>query len=129
MKKIIIAEDVPCVLEINLGYLSDACNKHRIKVKIDVAYNGKDLLAKVLKKDYDLILTDNKMMGHDGLEAIKNIRLLEKEMHRNKTPIYMIASSSSLEEALKAGATGYVYKGDHQEFQERIKEIILKHLK
>ena len=117
VKKVIIADDMRearillCAMVEN--YVPDA--------SIDSVDNGKTLVQKVKEGDYDLILTDYHMgQGMDGIEAIKAIREFNK-----KAPIYMISGSSKLEEALKAGATGYLEKPFKS---KEIQEITSKHL-
>ncbi|MGM0508729.1 MAG: response regulator [Fusobacteriota bacterium] len=101
-KKIIIAEDD----RINQKLVQRLCSSRGLKV--DAAYNGVDLLDKITKKDYDLILMDIQMPGLDGVNATKEIRKRGLE-----TPIVAVTAFSKKEDEeyfLKIGMDGYISK-------------------
>ena len=116
-KRVIVADDEVNIRDF-LCILVESCVPD---AKIDSVADGDSLVQKVMEGDYDLILTDYEMgPGMNGVDAIKAIRAIN-----TKVPIYMISSSSKLEEALNAGATGYLEKPFEN---ERIQEIASKHL-
>lgn len=47
--------------------------------KVDTAINGNEGLLKYKKNDYDIVISDIKMPGMDGVEMVKEIRSLSKE--------------------------------------------------
>ncbi len=72
------------------------------------ASNGQELLKKVRKYDYDVVLLDISMPGRDGLDVLKQLRTM-----RHNLPVLML--SIFPEElygvrSLKAGASGYLTK-------------------
>jgi DNA-binding NarL/FixJ family response regulator len=74
----------------------------------DEASNGRELLEKVRKKDYDVIVLDITMPGGSGIEALNQLRI-----EKPKLPV--LALSIHPEEQygkrmLKAGASGYLTK-------------------
>ncbi len=92
--------------------------------EIDQVSDGESLVERVREGQYSLVLTDYNMgEGRmSGTDAITRIRGFDKQM-----PIYMVSSSSKREEALSAGATGYISKID--EIEARIVQIAREHLK
>jgi DNA-binding NtrC family response regulator len=83
------------VLERN-GYRVTACK------------DGAAGLAELAKGDFDLVLTDLKMPGVDGMEVLRRVR----EKHAD-VPVVMITGHATLDsavEAMKAGAYHYIAK-------------------
>ncbi len=74
----------------------------------DEASEGKKAIFFVKVNDYDLVLMDWNMPGLSGLEVVKEIRALGKEV-----PIIMVTTNSEksqVVEAIKAGANNYIVK-------------------
>ncbi|MEX0600069.1 MAG: response regulator [Rhodothermales bacterium] len=66
---ILLAEDHPVNREVAEHIL------HRLGYDVDVAVDGREVLAAVRKKDYPLILMDLRMPEIDGFEATRRIHL------------------------------------------------------
>ena len=70
--------------------------------------SGEDGLAAIQKNAFDLILTDLKMPGIDGIEVLRHIRATTPDV-----PVIMITGHATLDsavEAMKAGAYHYIAK-------------------
>ena len=75
---------------------------------VEVAQNGPDAIEKIEKDVFDLVLTDLKMPGIDGIELLKVIRGMRPEV----TVVLMTAYGSieTAVEAIKMGANDYITK-------------------
>jgi DNA-binding NtrC family response regulator len=70
--------------------------------------NGEDALAELTKSRFDLVLTDLKMPGLDGMDVLRRVRIDTPD-----TPVIMITGHATLDsavEAMKAGAYHYLAK-------------------
>jgi len=103
--KILLAEDDEMIEKITSYYL------HRSGHDVDVAHNGSEALQKFNNKQYDLILMDVQMPEMDGLQAVKEIRRLEKEKDIiGHTTIIAITTNANKAECIEAGVDGYARK-------------------
>jgi two-component system, NarL family, invasion response regulator UvrY len=78
------------------------------KVSFAEAVNAAELLARVRKEKWDLVLLDINMPGRSGLEGLVEIKKL-----RPALPVVILSMFSEREyalRALKAGAVGYLNK-------------------
>ena len=75
---------------------------------VDSSYDGTMALEKVGKNDYDLMLTDLKMEGMNGIELMEKV----KEVSPGIIVIIMTAYASveSAVEAMRRGAADYIVK-------------------
>ena len=72
------------------------------------AGNGQEVLEKIARKEYDLILLDIAMPGRDGLEILKDLKL-----QKPKLPVLILSMFPEEQyalRALKSGASGYLTK-------------------
>jgi two-component system, NarL family, invasion response regulator UvrY len=72
------------------------------------AGNGQEVLEKVGRKEYDLILLDIAMPGRDGLEILKDLKF-----QKPKLPVLILSMFPEEQyalRALKSGASGYLTK-------------------
>jgi len=119
----IIAENNPFTRRALLGVLKRTSQEEEVEVEIDEVSNGRELVEKVSKNNYHLILTDCGMLGADGLSTIRKIRGYDEAV-----PIYMLSWRNIPEEALEAGATKFFYKGAGPgEIIEDVRNAIVNH--
>jgi two-component system, NarL family, invasion response regulator UvrY len=74
----------------------------------DEAENGQEVLCKMTKKNYDLILLDISMPGRSGLEIMEEIKTMQP-----KLPVLILSMHPEEQYAvrmLRAGAAGYLTK-------------------
>jgi DNA-binding NtrC family response regulator len=76
--------------------------------KVAVTYSGQDALKKIESEDVDLVITDLKMEGLDGMQVLERALYLRP----NLRVILMTAFASveSAVEAMKKGASDYIVK-------------------
>jgi DNA-binding NarL/FixJ family response regulator len=75
----------------------------------DEAINGQELLNKIQKNDYDMVILDISMPGRNGLDA-----LVELKNIKPKLPVLVLSMHPEEQYALRAyksGASGYLTKG------------------
>jgi len=105
--RVLLAEDDPIAQRIVFKQLSKA------GMQVDITVNGESAWKKVQDQTYDLLLTDIRMPGMDGIELTKKIRMLET--HANKPRLLIIGlSAHALEdvvsECLEAGMDHFMTK-------------------
>ncbi|MBI5810005.1 MAG: response regulator transcription factor [Deltaproteobacteria bacterium] len=104
MIKILIADDHPIIRKGLRHVLSDSAEA----VVVDEADNGRLVLDKVRKNDYDVILLDISMPGMSGLDILRQIRDVKP-----KLPVLILSMHPEEQYAvrvLRAGASGYLTK-------------------
>jgi DNA-binding NarL/FixJ family response regulator len=75
---------------------------------IDEASTGQEVLEKVFKKEFDVVLLDISMPGKSGLEILKELK-----SHRSKLTVLVLSMHPEEQYAVqvfKAGASGYLTK-------------------
>lgn len=106
-----MSEDAPRILLIDdeaiaLANLSHVFEKEGYQVT--ACQDGESGLAEMQKQEFDLVLTDLKMPGIDGMDVLRHIRETTPEI-----PVIMITGHASLDsavDAMKAGAYHYISK-------------------
>jgi len=92
--------------------------------EIDEAEDAETLLKKVLKGNYNLVITDLSMPGRSGMEALQQIKL-----YYPKLPVLILSGQPEEQYAvrvLKAGASGYLSKDcATEEFTKAINTVML----
>ena len=104
MIRILIADDHPVVLK----GLKDIIAETSDMTVADEASAGMEVIDKVRKNDYDVVLLDISMPHIDGLEALKQIK-----GERPKLPVLILSiypEGKYAVRALRAGASGYLTK-------------------
>jgi CheY-like chemotaxis protein len=119
---ILLAEDNISNQQIIILYI-----KNEVK-KVDVAFNGKEVLEKFGHAKYDLILMDIQMPIMDGIKATQKIREIEQSTNAH-TPVIAVTANAfpeDKERCMAAGMDGYISKP----FQpEELLELMRNHLK
>ena len=104
MIKILIADDHPIVRK---GLREIIEETPGMKV-IDEASNGQEVLEKVSRKNFDVVLLDISMPGRSGLDILRDIKRQEPKL------VVLVLSMHPEEQyavqALKEGASGYLTK-------------------
>ena len=104
MTKILVADDHPIVRQGLKQILSD----YPDLTIADEAGTGQDVLAKVGKKDFDIVLLDISMPGRNGLDILKELKT-----KKPKLPVLVLSIHPEDQYAvrvLKLGAAGYLTK-------------------
>lgn len=116
MIDVLITDDYPVVrqgLKMTLGLCPHIGT-------IDEAGNSKEMLSKIAKHDFQVLLLDILMPGRSGIAVLKEIKTLKPDL-----AVLMISSFSEEEYAVKSirlGASGYITKSSPSE--ELIKAVM-----
>lgn len=96
---------------------------------IDEASDGTEALQKLVRKKYDLVISDWNMMPMTGLQLLQFIRTDQTYNHK-KVPFIMVTAESKVEnimEAKKAGVDNYIVKPfNASTMEEKIKSTLVK---
>ena len=104
--KILVVDDTVMNLTVVKGLLKPT------KIKIETAESGFECLKLVEIKKFDIIFLDHRMPGIDGIETLKRMKKLEKNLNKN-TPIISLtanAVSGARKIYLDAGFQDYLTK-------------------
>ena len=104
MIKILVADDHPIVRQ----GLKQILSEYPDLSVADEAGTGKDVLVKVGKKDFDIVLLDISMPGRNGLDILKDLKA-----KKPKLPVLVLSIYPEDQYAvrvLKLGAAGYLTK-------------------
>ncbi len=107
IKRILSIDDQASICQMIQFTMSDLSDE-QVEYEVDVASDGASGLDMAKKKQYDLIITDQKMPGDvDGLTVIRSLKAMPE--YKN-TPIVMLTMETT--EAMKnaarsVGATGF----------------------
>jgi CheY-like chemotaxis protein len=90
-----------------------------------IATSGTEAIEKFKNSNFDLIVSDVRMPGMDGIETIEKLRQLQKELGRDCIPEILItgfANEESYNRALKLKVADYIFKPfDSKHFLDAIK--------
>jgi DNA-binding NtrC family response regulator len=100
--RILVVDDEEDIRRLISGYLTEM-NYHVV-----TANDGQEALGKYMQTDFDLIISDRVMPKIDGLELLKKIRRMNKEIMFLMVTGYPAVESAV--EAIKAGAYDYIVK-------------------
>lgn len=85
----------------------------RLGMTCDVVGNGREAVAALQQKEYDLVLMDLHMPEMDGLEATREIRARESKQARPRLPVVALTADAvkgDREKCIEAGMDDYVTK-------------------
>jgi DNA-binding NtrC family response regulator len=105
--RVLVVDDEENIREVLSNYLES------MNYEVQTAEDGQDALDKYRKGEFDLIISDLLMPNIDGLELLKRIRNIDKEVI-----FLMITGYPSIEtavDAIKKGAYDYITKPFHME--------------
>ncbi|NJO03731.1 MAG: response regulator [Bacteroidia bacterium] len=105
-KKVLIAEDSSVIQNISRKVLEFQ------NFEITSAKDGKEVISKLQKEDFDVILMDINMPKMDGMECARQIRAMEDEK-KAKVPIIAITGNArnySMDDFKNAGIDDYLPK-------------------
>ncbi|MGN0513806.1 MAG: ATP-binding protein [Lachnospiraceae bacterium] len=119
--KILIVDDVEMNLKVVEGLLKET------KIQIDTAVSGRECLAFVKLKQYDMIFLDHMMPEMDGIETLQSMKVLTGNLNK-ETPVIMLTANAIVgakEEYMKEGFTDYLTKPIQE---TALLEMLLKYL-
>jgi len=93
--------------------------------QVDIAADGNEGLTKIQAGEFDVVITDLKMPGKDGIEILETV----KKLHPKTEVILMTAyaTAQTAIEAMKKGAYDYVIKPfEMTEVKIKVRQIIEK---
>ncbi len=119
--RVLVVDDEPMNLVVETGIFRE------YGMISETAESGKEAIDKFLSNEYDVIFMDHMMPGMDGVEAMKRIKDLSKDI--KKAPVMIALTANALSDAkemfMKEGFDGFIAKPvDIEEF-ERILENLL----
>jgi len=105
--RVLVVDDEENIREVLSNYLES------MNYDVQTAEDGQDALDKYQKGEFDLIISDLLMPNVDGLELLKRVRDMDKDVI-----FLMITGYPSIEtavDAIKKGAYDYITKPFHME--------------
>ena len=102
MRKILVIDDDKLVLE--------SVNKvlKREGYETSLAQSADEAINEAQKESFDLVISDIRMPGKNGVEAIREVRKLFDEKVRKDIPIIFITGYAEMSDQLKAENLGEV---------------------
>lgn len=119
--QILVVDDTPINLTVVRGLLKYT------RIRIDTAESGRDTLAMVKEKKYDMIFIDHRMPDMDGLETLAALKKLEGNLSIDAPCIALTANAGAgaRDEYIAAGFNDYLSKPVNGELLE---DMIKKYL-
>ncbi|WP_431209252.1 response regulator [Puia sp. P3] len=120
MLKILIADDHTVVRK----GLRQILLEEFLSAEIDEAADAEELMKKVMKKEWDIVVSDISMPGRSGLEVLQQIK-----QHYPRLPVLILSIHPEDQYAvrvLKAGASGYLNKDSApDELVKAVRQVLL----
>ncbi len=101
-KKILVVDDEPEIRELLKEFLT------KKGYAVSTAYSGETAIEKIEKEDFDIMLLDMAMFGMSGLDVLRKVKELNKQL-----PIIMITAvkdDSLNQQCFTLGAADYITK-------------------
>lgn len=109
--RVLLADDMQMNLKVFAGLLKET------KIQIDTAINGAEALKLIEKNRYDVIFLDHMMPVMDGIEAFRQMKLLEKNPNVI-TPVVMLTANAVVDAKnryMDEGFSDYIAKPIREE--------------
>lgn len=92
----------------------------------DASEDGFDAVEKTKEEDFDLIISDIKMPGMDGVQTVKKIREASRAKNKPEPPVIFITGYADSPATIKAKELGEVILKpfDTKEFLNRVAKYI-----
>ena len=119
----LVVDDEPMNLVVATGLLQE------YRMKTDTAESGREAVEKLETTDYDIVFLDHMMPEMDGVETLKRLRDVTKQLGKNVIVIALTANavSGAREMFLKEGFDGFIAKPiDISEFEHVMKKVLPK---
>ncbi len=119
--KSLVVDDEPMNLVVATGLFND------YNIEVDTAESGKESIMKFARNDYDVVFMDHMMPEMDGVEAMKRIKAVAKEMGKEVVIIALTANavSGAREMFMKEGFDGFIAKPINRAEFERVMTRVL----
>jgi len=118
MSKLLIVDDEPDVREFAKNFFV------KRKLEVDTAASGSEAIDLVKKSKPELILLDLRMEGIDGLETLKQIKEIDKNI--KVIMVTGVNDAESINKAKELGAKGYIHK---PLILEELEKVVLKEIR
>jgi len=93
-----------------------------------IAQNYQEAMDNVKENEFDLIISDIRMAGRDGIEIVKSIRSYMAENKKKMIPEILItgyAREDKYQDAIELGVQAYILKPfDIKEFLDSVQETL-----
>ncbi|MCR5451761.1 MAG: response regulator [Lachnospiraceae bacterium] len=119
--RVLVVDDEPMNLVVATGLFKD------YNMITDTAGSGMEAIEKYQSKDYDVIFMDHMMPEMDGVEAMKRLRQIAEQTHRNVRFVALTANaiSGAREMFLREGFDGFISKPiDINEFERTMYSVV-----
>ncbi len=121
-KKVLVVDDSIVNLKVFCNLLK------KTQIQITTAESGKECLKLIAENYYDIIFLDHMMPEMDGMETLKQMKIMENNLCR-ETPVIMLTANALMgarEKYLEAGFQDFLPKPIIPEYLE---EIIFRYIK
>jgi len=109
--RVLYVDDEPAMLDLTRIFLEKVSEDFMV----ETASSGEEAIEKLTEEKYDVIVSDYKMPGMDGIQLLIKLR-----KNRDKTPFIIFTNMRGSKNEIKAyqkGANGYVRKSGNLKFQ------------
>lgn len=119
MARLLIVDDEVDVREFAANFF------RKRKIEVTIASSGEEAVGMVEKQKPDLVLMDIKMNGIDGVEALKRIKDIDKQIKVIMVTGRKPEEEGAFDKCRQYGALGYIHKPLEL---DKLEKIVLKEL-